>query len=65
MSRGGLIDMAHACGCQHGSSGDCGDALAPIRSEETVGEIVQRIPGALQIMDTVMAALSEGQKAPA
>jgi uncharacterized protein DUF542 len=91
MSAGGFIDMAHACGCQHGSSGDCGNALAPIRPEETVGEVVRRIPGALQIMKemginhccgagltlaeaaasvgmpvgTVLAALSEGQRAPA
>ena len=83
--------MAHACGCRPGSSGDCDGSLAPIRSEETVGEIARRVPGALEIMkemginhccgagltlaeaaasvgmpvDTVLAALSEGQKAPA
>ncbi|HTI56880.1 MAG TPA: DUF542 domain-containing protein [Verrucomicrobiae bacterium] len=42
--------MAHACGCRHGSSGDCGNSRTPIRSEETVGEIARRVPGALEIM---------------
>ncbi|HJV57849.1 MAG TPA: DUF542 domain-containing protein [Methylomirabilota bacterium] len=42
--------MAHACACRHGSSGDCDGSLAPIRSEETVGEIARRVPGALEIM---------------
>jgi iron-sulfur cluster repair protein YtfE (RIC family) len=42
--------MAHACGCHHGSSTDPVGSLAPVRPEETVGEIVQRDPGALEIM---------------
>jgi regulator of cell morphogenesis and NO signaling len=43
--------MAHACGCQHGSSSNAVDSVvAPARPEETVGEIVQRDPGALEIM---------------
>ena len=45
--------MTHACGCRHGSSGDCGDSLAPIRSEETVGEIARRVPAALEIMQEI------------
>ncbi len=43
--------MTHACGCQHGSSLDSSDdALAPVRPEQTVGEIIRRHAGALEIM---------------
>lgn len=39
--------MAHACGCRHGSSRSSAASLAPVRPDGTVGEIVQRDPGAL------------------
>jgi iron-sulfur cluster repair protein YtfE (RIC family) len=42
--------MAHACGCRHDSPRVSAGSLAPVRPEETVGEIVQRDPGALEIM---------------
>lgn len=42
--------MAHACGCQHDASKDPGDSLEPVRPEQTVGEIVNRHPGTLEVM---------------
>lgn len=42
--------MTHTCGCQHASSLDPRDSLVPVRPEQTVGEIVRRHAGALEIM---------------
>lgn len=42
--------MAHACGCHHDPTGGSGADLAPVGPEETVGQIVARRPGALEVM---------------
>jgi hypothetical protein len=59
MSPGGFIDMAHACGCRHGSSVGinrcCGAGLTLAAAAASVGMPVA----------TVLAALSAGRKAPA
>ena len=42
--------MTHACSCQHGSSKDPDATFVPVRAEQTVGEIVERNPATLEVM---------------
>ncbi len=61
--------MAHACGCRPGSSGNCGDSLAPIRSEDHRGGAGLTLAAAAASVGmpvaAALAALSAGRKAPA